>query len=182
MSNRRRQEFSRRKRKPLLSISRMARSRQRSSSTLVLLGGALLLLAAVVVVVIVCRPEADVAYARVGQPGEDVRIPVGDVADGRAKFFEYSAADAKPIRFFVLRTADGVTRAAFDTCDLCFRERRGYRQSGDSMICNSCGKTFRTGSIGDVHGGCNPIRLPTTGQHDHIVITAAALELGTPYF
>ena len=132
--------------------------------------------------VIVCRPELDVAYARVGSPGEDVRIPVGDIAGGRARFFEYSTMNAKPIRFFVVRTADSVTRAAFDSCKPCFRERRGHRQSGEAMICNTCGKAFRSGSIGDVHGGCNPIGLPTAGEHDHVVITAVALGMGTPYF
>ena len=88
-----------------------------------------------------------------------VRIPAGDIAGGRARFFEYSTWNGHSIRFFVGRTADGVTRAAFDSCKPCFRDRRAYRQSGEAMICNTCGKAFRSGSIGDVYGGCNPIWL-----------------------
>ena len=74
MPNRRQHMLSRR-RTPLLSISRLARSRRRPQSTFLLFGGALLLLTTVIVLGIVCPPEPDVAYARVGPPAEDCQDP-----------------------------------------------------------------------------------------------------------
>ena len=92
------------------------------------------------------------------------------------------SAAGKEIRFFLMKSSDGVVRAAFDTCDVCFRERRGYRQSGDNMICNNCGKAFASRDINVLQGGCNPAPIERTRQGDRVVLRAAALEQGAFYF
>ena len=118
----------------------------------------------------------------VAAAGTDVRLDVAQFADGRAHFFHYTTAANKDIRFFVVKSSDGVVRAAFDTCDVCYRKRKGYRQVGDTMVCNSCGQVFRSVDINVLQGGCNPVPLDRTVQGGQVVLTAAALEAGTFYF
>ena len=115
-------------------------------------------------------------------PGQDVRLTAASFADGAARFYRYATSAGREIRFFVLKSSDGVVRAAFDTCDVCFRERRGYRQAGDNMICNNCGRAFRSVDVNVISGGCNPAPLERTFDGDQIVITTAALERGAWYF
>jgi uncharacterized membrane protein len=75
-----------------------------------------------------------------------------------------------------------VIRAAFDTCDVCYPEKKGYRQEGDFMVCNNCDQKFRTDLINVVKGGCNPAPLQRELQGDQVVIRLAALEEGSWYF
>ena len=114
--------------------------------------------------------------------GQEVRLAAASFANGQAKFYRYLTAAGREIRFFVLRSSDGVVRAAFDACDVCYRERKGYHQSGDDMICNNCGRAFRSVNVNVVTGGCNPGPLQRTVVADQIVITPAALESGVSYF
>ena len=132
-------------------------------------------------VLVMQRQAGGGAFAGAGHGG-DVTLPLSEFADGNARFYNYTTAAGKQIRFFVMRSADGVTRAAFDTCDVCFKERRGYRQSGASMICNNCEQAFHSGSINDVRGGCNPAPLERMVVGDRLVLRAAALEQGAFYF
>lgn len=84
-----------------------------------------------------------------------VTIPVADVSDGEAHYYTYEIP-GKNINFFLLKSNDGVIRAAFDACDVCFREKKGYSQDGDFMVCNNCGMRFHSSRINEVKGGCNP--------------------------
>jgi uncharacterized membrane protein len=136
----------------------------------------------VAAVVFAARGEGGSGYAGAGDRGGDVSFALGDFADGQARFFKYVSATGQEVRFFVMRSRDGVTRAAFDTCDVCFKERRGYRQSGDTMICNNCEQTFDSNSINEVRGGCNPAPIDREIRGDRIVLRAAALEQGAGYF
>lgn len=81
-----------------------------------------------------------------------------------------------------MKSSDGVVRAALDACDTCYRERKGYHQQGDVMVCNNCRRTFRSVDINVLQGGCNPAPLERTVVGDHLVLTAASLELGAVYF
>jgi hypothetical protein len=114
--------------------------------------------------------------------GADISFPLSDFADGQARFYRYTTASGKEIRFFIMRSADGITRAAFDTCDVCFREKRGYRQAGHAMICNNCEQSFPSASINDIRGGCNPAPLERVIDGDRLVLRAAALEQGAAYY
>ena len=165
------------KREQFMSPARQARPV--ISSTAVLIAAGLVFLAAVVYAT---RGRADSPAAEIAARGGDLSIPLSDVSDGQAHFFRYVTAAGKEVRFFVMRSSDGVTRAAFDSCDVCFRERRGYRQAGDSMICNNCGQAFRSTDINEVRGGCNPAPLDRAIEGDRVVLRAAALEQGAFYF
>ncbi|HSE97002.1 MAG TPA: DUF2318 domain-containing protein [Blastocatellia bacterium] len=112
----------------------------------------------------------------------DIRIPIADLQSGKAKFFDYTLADNKRIRFFAIKSSDGVYRAAMDACDTCFHAKQGYRQEGDEMVCNNCGLKFHSTLINEVSGGCNPVGLPRSVEGDHLVIKASELASRSRYF
>ena len=111
----------------------------------------------------------------------DIRISLSDLS-GTAKFFDYKLSDNKPVRFFVIKSSDGVYRAALDACDTCYHAKKGYHQEGDDMICNNCGLHFHSSQINEVHGGCNPVGLPRTIEGSQLVIKASELESRGAYF
>ena len=110
-----------------------------------------------------------------------VKIPVAQVQDGKAHFFHYNNR-GKAIRFFVLRSSDGVLRAAFDTCDVCYQERKGYRQVEDAMVCNNCQTAFPSVYINVRKGGCNPIPLSRTIAGNDLIIKVPDILQGARYF
>lgn len=111
-----------------------------------------------------------------------VRIPLAEVSDGRARFYEYRAANAKTVRFFVMKSSDGVYRAAADACDVCFRERKGYHQEGDDMVCNNCGRHFPSKDVNVITGSCNPDGIPRNIDATNLLIAAADLEVRATMF
>lgn len=123
------------------------------------------------------QPVTDIAGA-----GTDVSLPVSDFPDDTARFYRYTTAAGRQIRFFVMRSADGIIRAAFDACDTCWEQRKGYHQEGDDMVCNNCGRHFRSTAINTVQGGCNPAPIDRTITGDRVTLTASALSSGAAYF
>jgi uncharacterized membrane protein len=121
-------------------------------------------------------------YQTIVSPGQDVRIPIADVNDGRARFYSYALPDNRKISFFVLKSSDGTIRAAFNACDVCYEARRGYHQEEDEMVCNKCKRHFPSTSVNEVQGGCNPAPLERTVEGDHLLIKARDLQLGALYF
>jgi uncharacterized membrane protein len=108
--------------------------------------------------------------------GADLVVAETTFADGRAQFYSYTTSAGQPIRFFVMKSADGVVRAALDACTVCYRQRLGYRQEGDQMVCNKCGQAFASNRINVVTGGCNPIALERDVSGGRVTVRAAALE------
>jgi uncharacterized membrane protein len=111
----------------------------------------------------------------------DIRYPVSMFADGKARHFDY-AVNGLTIRYFVLKSADGVIRAAFDACDVCWPAGKGYYQEGDEMVCRNCGRRFASVLINEVKGGCNPAPLHRTIQGDQLIIKAEDIVQGQTYF
>ena len=114
--------------------------------------------------------------------GGDVFLNASLFDDGQARFYRYATTAGRAIQFFVMKSSDGVIRAAFDACDVCYRERRGYRQQGDVMICNNCGQAFRSVDVNVLQGGCNPAPLERAVEGGQVVLKAPALEAGAGYF
>ena len=112
----------------------------------------------------------------------ELRVPLADVAGGRAKFFDYKLANNQQVRFFVVKSSAGDYRAALDACEVCAHAKQGYRQDGDDMVCNNCGKKFATALIGKISGGCHPVGLTATNDGNSLVIKKAELESGGKYF
>lgn len=128
-------------------------------------------------------PTAASAPAAVDSVAEDgvVRLPLSTFDDGQARFYTHEA-NGVAINYFVLKSSDGVVRAAFDACDVCFHARLGYRQEGDEMVCNNCNQRFPSVLINEVHGGCNPSPLERTVEGDELVIRVADILTGAGYF
>jgi uncharacterized membrane protein len=110
-----------------------------------------------------------------------VRIPIKTINNGEAHYFSFKA-QGRDIHFFVLRSRDGVIRAAFDACDVCFPKRKGYSQAGDFMICNNCGQRFHSTKINVLKGGCNPAPLRRMNDGEYLVIAANDIFTGYRYF
>jgi uncharacterized membrane protein len=108
--------------------------------------------------------------------------PVKTFEGGTARFYEYRTGDGITIKYFILQSSDGVIRAAFDACDVCWREGKGYFQRGDFMICKNCGQRFASVRINEVRGGCNPAPLRREIKAGNIVIKASDLLEGSRYF
>ena len=60
---------------------------------------------------------------------DEVIIPLSDISD-EAKFYSYDS-DGVKIKYFAVKDSEGDARIALDACDLCFNEKKGYRQIGD---------------------------------------------------
>lgn len=111
----------------------------------------------------------------------EVRISVSSVNDGKAHYYSYDN-DGIEIKFFVLKSSDSVIRAAFDACDVCYLEKKGYYQDGDEMVCRNCGLRFPSVKINVIKGGCNPAPLERNLDGNELVITLEDIEAGKRYF
>jgi uncharacterized membrane protein len=164
-----------------------APSESKNKSTKILMIIAVLAFAGAIAYFLISTKDdnpAPAAIATGGQSGEqtaDIKIPLGEL-NGKAKFFDFKTADNNSVRFFAVKSSDGVYRAALDACDTCYHAKKGYHQEGDDMICNNCGLKFPSAKINEVHGGCNPISLPRTVEGDALVIKASDLESRKQYF
>jgi uncharacterized membrane protein len=116
-------------------------------------------------------------------PGtQDVTYPVSQFDSGKARHYEYKTADGVTIRYFIMKSSDGVIRAAFDACDVCWREGKGYVQKDDVMVCRNCGRKFLSTKINIVTGGCNPGALTRSLVGGKVVIKVEHLLEGRKYF
>ena len=110
-----------------------------------------------------------------------LEIPVTDVSDGKAHHYQARASDGTMVTFFVLKSADGVLRAAIDACDVCYRSGLGYYQEGDNMVCKNCGQKFASNKINVIKGGCNPAPLNRTVVGDKLVIQMRDINMNSWY-
>ena len=150
---------------------------------LVLAGVALVAVIAVAAVVLMDRGGAETATAAapVAAGGADVTIPVADLSDGQAKYYSYDAGGVE-VKYFVLKSSDGEYRAAFDACDVCYPNKKGYSQQGGVMVCNNCGQQFDSTQINEKRGGCNPSPIERTVDGQTLVLKTADLQAGVKYF
>ncbi len=110
-----------------------------------------------------------------------VSFPVSLFDDGKARHFEHVDGNIT-IRYFILKSSDGVIRAAFDACDVCWPAGKGYYQDGDVMVCRNCSRRFASVLVNEVKGGCNPAPLNRTVQNGKLVITVKDIQQGRQYF
>ncbi len=110
-----------------------------------------------------------------------ISYPVSDFKDGKAKFYAYES-DGIKIKYFIMKSSDGVIRAAFDACDVCFKHKQGYYQEGDMMVCKRCGQKFPSNKVNEVKGGCNPAPLNRTIEGNNVLIKKNDIIDGEFYF
>lgn len=112
----------------------------------------------------------------------DVTYPAMQFDNGKARHFEYRTSDGVTIKYFIIKSSDGIIRAAFDACDVCWREGKGYVQQDDVMVCRNCGRRFPSTKINVVTGGCNPGPLTRSMEGGKVVIKIAHILEGKRYF
>ncbi len=115
-------------------------------------------------------------------PSPMVSYPVKDFEDGKAHFYDYQAEGNLTIKYFIIKSSDGVIRAAFDACDVCWPEGKGYFQQGDFMVCRNCGRRFASARVNEVKGGCNPAPLNRQVTNPAVMIKTADILEGKKYF
>ena len=108
-------------------------------------------------------------------------IPVQDISDGKAHYFETKAKDGIMTKFFVIKSQDGIIRAAIDSCDVCYKSGKGYVQQGDVMVCTNCGRRFATDRINEVKGGCNPAPLLRKIEGGNLVVSMKDINANSWY-
>ena len=111
-----------------------------------------------------------------------VTYPEKTFANGKAQFFTYKTGDGVTIRYFIIKSSDGIIRAAFDACDVCWQANKGYTQNGDFMVCKNCGRKFPSARVNEVQGGCNPAPLVRKMENGNLVIQVADLLQGKRFF
>ncbi|MBI5896957.1 MAG: DUF2318 domain-containing protein [Desulfobacterales bacterium] len=111
-----------------------------------------------------------------------ISYPLSLFGDGKARHFEHKTADGLAIRYFILKSADGIVRAAFDACDVCWPENKGYAQDGGVLVCNNCGRRFASDRVNEVQGGCNPAPLTRKIKGDKLVLQVNDILQGKQYF
>lgn len=121
------------------------------------------------------------ASAPVSSSNTFVSFPVSLFDDGKARHFEHVDGNMT-IRYFVLKSSDGVIRAAFDACDVCWPAGKGYYQEGDHMVCRNCGRRFASVLVNEVKGGCDPAPLNRNLENNKLIIQIKDIQEGRQYF
>jgi len=111
----------------------------------------------------------------------NIYIPIKSVNDGRAHYFRTSSEDGTIVDFFLVKSQDGIIRAAIDSCDVCYRSGKGYVQKKDDMVCTNCGRKFATDRINEIKGGCNPAPLKRLVQDENLVISMSEINANAWY-
>ncbi len=125
--------------------------------------------------------DLPVPAAAANAAGGVVSMPAARFDGGKAHYFEHRQ-EGITIRYFVIKSADGVLRAAFDACDVCWRAGKGYVQEGGYMICRNCGLRFHSNRINEVKGGCNPAPLERRVENGTLLIRVSDILEGRGYF
>ncbi len=158
--------------------------KKKGSPVLPILFGAVLLTAAVVYFMTSRSQESAPVPSPVSSKitATQVTYPVSHFDDGRAQHFQYAADDGITVKYFILKSSDGVIRAAFDACDVCWPAGKGYYQENDVMVCRNCGRKFASVLINEVKGGCNPAPLNRKIENGNVVIEIEDILAGKQYF
>jgi uncharacterized membrane protein len=117
-----------------------------------------------------------------GPAPSEFTYAIAQFADGKARHYTFAAPGGITIKYFIIKSSDGVIRAAFDACDVCWASGKGYQQEGDAMVCRNCGKRFASKLVNEVKGGCNPVPLKRTIKGDKLVIQTRDILEGRHYF
>ena len=110
--------------------------------------------------------------ANVIESSNTIKIPLNQVTT-EAQFYEHNG-----IKYFAVKASDGSIKTAFDACDVC-GGTKGYRQEGNDMVCNNCGRHFNIDFLGEKNvfgGGCWPGYLENTLEGENIIIQKSDLE------
>jgi uncharacterized membrane protein len=123
------------------------------------------------------------SYTRVS-PGPDrlVRIDLSGLRAQQVRFFRFLNPSNQEVKFFVGRDAGGEVQVAFDADEVCAKNKRGFRQDGEWVICNKCDKSFRLSEVNAGGGGCKPVPLQHQVLGSELLIAEADILQGWRFF
>jgi uncharacterized membrane protein len=136
----------------------------------------------IVILALVLRfagPENDSDYSTPYEIiGDNLVFPVSQISTS-AQYFKYES-NGNDVKFFAIKGSDGQIHTAFDACDVCFDQEKGYEQQGSQMSCRNCGKKYSTNSIGTANkgGGCWPGYMERSIEGGDVIISLSELERG----
>jgi uncharacterized membrane protein len=166
-------------------IEKEKRDKQKKIFIAVVLG---LILAFVVVGVVLYKvlgSDNNTVYSdsNVDSTQQNVVVNTQELSDGNFHFYSYSS-DGVDIKYFLVKDSSGTVHSAFDACDVCYKEKKGYEQDGDLAKCRNCGKTFSVTDIGVKNQGssCWPGYLEHTLSDGKAMIKISDLQKGEYYF
>lgn len=115
----------------------------------------------------------------VSAAGQEIRVALGSLQEGRLHKFAYTTSDGTVVRFLLAKQKDGLVVSGLDACQICGAV--GYGQDGNVAICKNCNAPipFDTFSFG---GGCNPLVLESKVAGQEVLVAAADLETATRSF
>jgi len=110
------------------------------------------------------------------QTETEVLVPLAGIGSN-AEFYSYDS-DGIKIQFFAVIGSDSEVHLALDACDVCYMEKKGYRQNGENMHCINCGNEYSIIGLGTENdqGGCWPSYLPKIIDGEYIIIEKTDLE------
>ena len=153
----------------------------RSHRTLYLALAAVAVIAALVVVALVVIGRGGSSGETIEAQNGKIVLPAAQFQDGKARFYAYDAHGTQ-VKYFVVADAKGTVHVALDACEVCYPKKLGYKQVGDFMQCNNCGKKFHTERLDTETGGCNPVPVKSSVSGGNVVISASTLDAGVKYF
>lgn len=105
-------------------------------------------------------------------------IPSTVFESQKARFYNVVLDSGKTVYFFVVKDKNGKYRAAANACQICFQQKKGFRQEGNEMVCNNCGNRYPMEKIATEKGGCNPapISPDLEVKDEKVIIKQAELE------
>jgi uncharacterized membrane protein len=116
-----------------------------------------------------------------GKPHYDMATPSGSGGvvihtqelSTTAKYYYHNYQGTR-MEFFAVKDSSGVTRVAFNSCQVCYSSGKGYfLQSGFNMVCQNCGNVYGLSQIGKDKGGCNPAPMAVDGETTELVIDSS---------
>jgi uncharacterized membrane protein len=172
--NQRRADFRKAEKRKMMLRNR----RQRNMK--IMLGVSVVLIAMVGIIVVTSMSNNsndyndDKIFGPIQSPDDgsetEFSIPLSEIGD-TARFYSYDV-DGVDVKFFAVKGSDKEVHVAFDACDVCFSAKKGYRHSGNVMLCINCGNQYSINSLGteNTAGGCWPSYLPMRIDDDYIII------------
>ena len=81
------------------------------------------------------------------------------------------------IQLIAVKASDGTPRLSLNTCQVCNPSPRAYFKEQDGkLVCQNCGNTFTTDSVGETSGGCNPMYINYKNTDGKLTVSTAELD------
>ena len=138
-------------------------------------------IAILVFAIAACSPTPPI-HDVVEASGDAVRLPCGDVSDGRVHFFTY-LHNGKNVNFLVRQDGIGTLHTHLDACYACYRYKRGFVVEGGALVCIACRLEYGLeDEIWDYIGACAPISIHSSIEGDELVVDKSILVRAARYF